>query len=377
LPFLIWGAACWLDFGSNPGRWGKGVLSGLLLSAAVFMKTPAVLVPFTLLACRFFRGGEPRPWGARVRELFPMLAGLVGPPLVAAIYYALRGAWTPMVDALFIFGPKYAREYGTSSFGYHSARIVWMFDFILPTGMGFLILAGLVRGCLIRSRLVQAWVWACAIMLVQVVMQGKYFLYHALVMLPVVALGCGLAWVPAGTGPDAIPEGRMATLLRHCASLLICIVIMAAGWRIREPWADLFRPPEHRVAHEGRCLTYHTESVRLAGEIRKRTQPNDRVFMWANSALPYFLSDRRMAGPYSQVFLVAAPWLGEERVLQLIYRLDRERPKLFIIGRRDLVCIPKDSRQLFEEFGSVRDFLVSRYVKDADFDGFEIWRRLE
>src|SRR6185436_14699780 len=131
--------------------------------------------------------------------------------------------------------------------------------------------------------------------------------------------------------------------------------------RVAPRWADLRRPPAEQESHVWVCWSYHEQSAQTAETIRRLTRPEDSVFLWANDPLTYFLCDRRMAGPYSCIFVATAPWCGEARVDALVRRLAEERPRLIMIGADDPLWSGEDSRFLFHRHPQIKGLLLDRY----------------
>jgi len=86
----------------------------------------------------------------------------------------------------------------------------------------------------------------------------------------------------------------------------------------RVPYRDDAAPPEGR---EPDVVTY----------IRSQTRPDDRIFVWGDEPLLYFLCNRPMAGPYSHLLVMIPPWSRGERLHPLIVRLGAEKPRLIVV----------------------------------------------
>jgi hypothetical protein len=153
------------------------------------------------------------------------------------------------------------------------------------------------------------------------------------------------------------------------------VALIESGHRVANPWRDLARPFEQQASHDGMCRHYYVESARLAAAIQEVTRPEDRIFIWSNHPLPYFLSDRLMAGPYSSLFLVTAPWLGERGVERLVHRLEQERPKLIVLGANDALWVPADSRELLRAHPLMREFIDEHYRRVRGYGTCQFWIR--
>jgi hypothetical protein len=362
MPFLMWALALWPSSSNDPSASRRCVVSGLLMGAAMMVKTPSGLLALALLGERLLADLRlPRAPG-RFRLTLRTAAAMAAAPLATAAYYFARGAGEQLFDALFVFSPNYARRYSDFSWAWHSRMLPEKIAWCLPLGAGLLLVVGIVRGCLLRRR-DTAWLGLVALISVtQVVMQAKYITYHLLILIPVFAMGIGLAFVP---GRPATDETRVRRILRIatviCAVPLTLLALIESSYRVAPRWSDLRLPPERQQTHVWVCWHYHQEAAKTAEVIRQLTRPGDSIFLWANDPLVYFLSDRRMAGPYPCVFLPTAPWQGPRRVDELVRRLAEERPRLIMVGADDPLWSNEDSRLLFHRHPQLKSLLLDRY----------------
>jgi hypothetical protein len=251
---------------------------------------------------------------------------------------------------------------------------------VLPISGLLLLGTGLVRSAFVVKKELAAWSVITLAALVQLVLQMKYIPYHAHVLTPALSLGLGMCFA----GGIPMPSGRggalaRASVLSFWGALLLGLVFTAeALLRVAPAWSDLARPAEKRTFHQGGyCEEYWKNSVQLAAAIREVTGPDDRIFLWANNPLPYFHSHRAMAGPYCSLFHVVAPWLGNERVYRLMERLERERPKLIVIGADDGLWTGGDAREHLKRNPPMTDFLERRYRPAGGWGKYVFWLRQE
>jgi hypothetical protein len=212
----------------------------------------------------------------------------------------------------------------------------------------------------------------------QMALQQKYIPYHAHLLTPFLALGVGMAFAGAGPWfprPGAPRAQRAWAASAWLAAALGGLALADSVRRVAPAWEDLGRPPERRRFHRGRCGPYRARAAELARTIRRVTSPGERIFLWANDPLPYFLSDRPMAGPYPHLDAVVAPWLGERRVFHLLERLERDKPRLVVVGAGDSLWTSADGRTELERHPPMREYLKARYRRIEGWEAYEFWLR--
>jgi hypothetical protein len=380
MPFVVWSLALWPPSEEKPGSGLHCALAGILLGLAVVIKTTALFMAPLLMADRLLLDrGAVGMWNKIRRSGLTLLSGAI-PSLAVAVYYGARGAFDELWDAVMVFAPKYLHTYGDFTVHHHVEQMSRLASEVLPLCLAICFAWGLVRSFLMR-RGETLWLLSFGMIALGVVaLQAKYILYHALVVTPFLAACLGLAFVRPlerlgnDAGKRSLVFGRFALGLSF---LTVSAGALQACSRVREYWFDLGRGPGERRAHREPCLGYYEGSVRIAKTIGALTDRNDRIFLWANSPLAYFLSGRRMAGPYSSLFLLTAPWLGDRRVHALIDRLEQEKPRLIVVGADDELWVPGDSRKLLEIHSEMKTFLQSGYRRAPVAGNFQYWVRIE
>jgi hypothetical protein len=82
-----------------------------------------------------------------------------------------------------------------------------------------------------------------------------------------------------------------------------------------------------------------------------------------------------MAGPYPHLYAVVAPWLGERRVFHLLERLERDKPRLVVVGAGDSLWTSADGRTELERHPPMYEYLKARYRRIEGWEAYEFWLR--
>ncbi len=381
LPFMLWGLALWppKDAPNDPSA--ACLLSGLLMGAAVLMKTPAVTFCLVVLTERLALD-RTRSGGRRFMPSLATLAGMATLPVLLALYYLSRGALGEFIDAVFVYGPAYARQWHSNSIAWHIHKIIEAFTGI-PLEARVLLLVGVFKGMRSRPRETLAWVACLSAGLLGMALQRRYYGYHHIVLLPIFALGIGLAALrlPSNAHPDGKIEGsRGLILLRELTIiLLIGTLLVRLSYDNVSRWQGLLHPRGVEALPDRDCRLGNFSRDRgqlLAGAIRELTQPDDRVFLWTNEPLAYFLSGRRMAGPFAHLVLVVPPWEGHERLSRLVEQFRGNKPALIVTGGDGALFRPESSEQLLQSYPEMRQFIRENYSEAGRVDRFKLWKLL-
>jgi hypothetical protein len=245
-----------------------------------------------------------------------------------------------------------------------------------------LLVWGLCRGLLRRRKETIRLLAYSTTALAAVMIQAKYIDYHLLILYPFLCslIGLSMGLPPHRVDVPAQSPRPLPVAARLATTFLVGLALCSCIGNVTEHWRELADPERRRPEKDLECndVTFHLpKSIRLAKEIERSTTSEDRVFLWSNQPLAYFLSDRRMAGPYAHLFPIVAPWLGEERVHRLVERLEKEQPRLIVTGSHDAIWRKEDSSSLLQVFPEMEDFLKSRYREDRHAEGFTFWIRTE
>ncbi len=106
----------------------------------------------------------------------------------------------------------------------------------------------------------------------------------------------------------------------------------------------------------------HIDSnYRVAEEVEKRTEEEDKIFVWGTEPAIYYLSDRLPVGRYTVAYHVK-DFNGYEETME---KIKKENPKIMLVLRNE--------GGEFEEFF---EYLQGRYELEIVDEEWELWRRI-
>ena len=382
IPLLVWALALWpRDPGAARARELCFSCGGLVATAVLF-KTPAAVFVFAMLSDRLACDlGPQTPEGrSKWRLTLCTLAGLAVPPLLLGAYAGLRGNFVPLWDAVVVFPAEYARSCGPRPLLDHLRQSWNGFAGIVLIPELVLLILGAAHGALARpSELARSGI-AALLAWGTVAVQARYFQYHWLPLLPFLAILMAMAFCkPAAPLP---PEARYRRWFRKgLVGVGVTMAVLASA-------TELHRSG-HLVSSLGEVTTIEArvtlpvatpwgESRTVARRIQALSDPGDSIFVWGDAPLLYFLSDRRMAGPYPHLMTLIPEWRGAERVHLAMNMMAERSPRLVILGRGGLWWRHnQEPKKLLSDYPDMVRMLQDRYRKAEEVEGFEIWARLE
>lgn len=380
LPALTWALALWPRDPKEPRADLGCLVAGLLLSIAVLFKTPASFFAFVLLSDRLACDLGQETWRRKLRLTGWTIAGLAAPAALIAGYYAARGALEPFWDAIVVFPGEYARSSGGQPLSRHLEHSWTGLSGMLVLPELALLGLGIVQGMIARRSETLRCLAALATAWMTVVLQGRYFHYHWIPLLPFLATTISLTF--AGIAPDAAPPSPRAALFRKTlAGIGISLAALSAAVEAGRTGRWFLSVGDVTTIEERVPIPVATpwgESRSVARRIEARTGPDDSIFVWGDAPLLYFLSNRRMAGPYAHLMTIAPEWRGPERVHRILSAFAEEPPRLVVMGRGGLWWRRwLEPAALLDSYPDMKRMLHDRYRKAETVEGFELWVRTD
>ena len=298
-------AALFLGGGGRPSP-RRLFFTGVLLGGAFLSKQPALLElaapAATLLWLAWRRRLTSREFWSAVLAL---ASGWLVPVLLAALYFAWRGAFGDLVFYSWTYNLSYYGPEVTAND--RAAALLVSFRLLLNGAQGFLLALWTAGGGVMLYRLVQRqptaeeqaespaavylFLWSLA-SLAGAASSGREFEHYVIQFLPAFALGTGLAVARTGqiawSSASRWPWRLVAALATVGAVGLLAAAI--PGKRHRTIPSD--------------------PSQRVAAYIREHTAPTDRIFVWGFHPDIYLEADRRAGSRFVNCSFVTGliPW---------------------------------------------------------------------
>jgi hypothetical protein len=305
------------------------------------------------------------------------LAGLAVLPVLMVAYYIARGAAVPMYDALIDFPVRYAVMSNEVPSHYKLKQSYTWLRWLLSIPAMILLVHGLIRGALLRRSDAARWAAASLAAWGTLIIQSRFYDYHHELLVPFVAWGLGFGFCqPAADRPPSTAGWRfwLNQVSLTGAAILTALAIVQYAYGVRHRW-DYAGPIAKIEVPEGMPLarTDGMTDVEVSQLIRCTSSKEDSIFVWGDEPSIYFLSDRRMAGPYCQLLQIVPPWSKGENIRPLVNRLLREKPRLIIIPNGFYYWRERWNRELLDEYPEMREFIFDYYVHLRKLGRYEVW----
>jgi len=363
----------------SPAR--QVVLSGTLIGLAALVKP--LYLAFLAVPLVWIAAQPARRLGARLAQAASTVGAALVPPLLAAAWFAWRGALRDLIDVHLLYN---IRVYsGGSSPVLGMAKSLLRYFLAAPVVFALPVIA---TGAYIlwRSRSSAAlplltWV---AVAAACVAAQGKFYKYHWIPLFPpLVILGAvGFhALLAAMSGKTDAQPGKPRRLLCAAVLSLAAFAVLRLAIVPASAVAEWLQLITGRISSD-RYYAAHTAGGFVAGDdmkaaryIRERTQPGDGVAVWGNNSLIGFLSGR--ANPtrfvYAMPLTEGGPRSPRDAYRQeYMHALRNHPPAYFVVG------VPWGSlsrEQILHSFPELEVLLQERYFKETRIGGLDLYRR--
>ncbi len=383
LPLVLSAAA--LFSAEEKHKAGMAALCGGLIGLAVLLKfTLALFLAVPLLAV-LLSHGEPRR--SRIGRAAAYLAGCAGLLGLVTVAMWRAGALHDMIEVLFVWNAEYSRLRVPIPMAADPVRQTLRFlvggshPLLFP--MGLLAVVGTVdlmaRPASGRMRwLVPAW---ALLMMVSVWVQGKYYTYHWLPVLPPLCL-------LAAQGVRAAGSLIRRSLSRPAAVALCAVGVLAVstplalaywrsvGWPLRHLAGKVER--EEFLDRYDRYGDFSLGADReVAAFIQGSTRTSDRVFVWGFEPLIYFLAERPPASRFIYTVPLVTEWSPTEWRVEFLRDLADRRPAIIVVTHGDrlpwMTGRLDDSAAQLTEYPELKALLETSYVRDRRIEDFDIW----
>ncbi|HMI86314.1 MAG TPA: hypothetical protein VK550_19605 [Polyangiaceae bacterium] len=373
-------------------------LCGACYGAAFLMKPPlggGALVSSAFVTVRMVQTSRrnhagQQSWSAYAWPTLTMGAGSLVPIALCVAWYAARGAFGDLYDAIFVFAPHYTKLSweGASVMGaLYLAFEEWFVDLSAPTAAGVLA-AILLPPASTREREGTFHLLAVIVMqLVGVAWQGKFFPYHygaSLLLGSLVAgLGAYKLW------QRALSHGKWAVALFALTSYLV-VQARSATRDTRTDFLDRCIARHRQVLglsdmtrEELDANLYSVADVsyganrRVAEFLRRELAPTDFAFIWGFEPIIYDMSERRPASRYIYNVPQRVAWAKDQTRATLMTDLDARPPKAIVVEHRDVFPVVTgdalDSADTLKRFPALAARIDNQYALTTTIEDFDVY----
>ncbi|MDH4180150.1 MAG: glycosyltransferase family 39 protein, partial [Armatimonadota bacterium] len=368
-------------------RWAAAS-GGLTAVAITFKFTLGIFLALPLVALAASSAESVRSRWARATAY---LAGCAGALLLVGALMWRAGALKPMLETIFVWDSQYARvrvpglpqqnlvqELGQFLIG---DPLPLLFPIGLLAVVGTIDLA--VRPESGRMRwLAPAWALA---LLAQIWVQGRYYSYHWLPVLPPLAMlaAQGLRSVDFLLGKMRTRWVRRA--LPATGLVALCAFLAFAYWSfLRLPIRSLLGevPRETYLRAFDRAIQSDFSLVadrEVGAWIQEHTDATAPVFIWGFESGVYFLADRPPASRFIHNLPLIAEWSPPEWRAELIHDIEDRRPPYILVVHNDaqpwLAGRWDDSASQLTTYPQLARLLNERYQRGERLGDFQVWER--
>ena len=362
-------------------------MCGALIALAMILKFTVGI--FLLLPCVAVLATQGESARSRLARGASYLLGCAALVTALAGLMAWAGAFNDMLEILFLWNAKYASlNPPGSNFGRELASFLLGGHQQLLFPIGLLALAGTADLTLRPEAGRIRWllpIWALG-MTAAVWIQGKYYTYHWLPLLPPMGLlaaqGLRAVWFLLKR-----PARARIALASYVAGLVVLLAILGlAYWRSLKgpvryalgnvPRSDFMRRFE-RPAGLGRFSLRADEEV--AKFLRHRTAIDAPIFVWGFEPLVYYLAERAPVSRFIYSVPLLTDWSPDEWRSELIRDFEQTPPAYIVVAHNDLFPWMTgrwdDSAAQLAAFPDLEQLLRRDYRHAKRIEDFDVWER--
>jgi 4-amino-4-deoxy-L-arabinose transferase-like glycosyltransferase len=391
--FTLLGLALTLE--PTPRRRLFALLVGVTFGCAALLKPPlggGALVCGAYLVQRERTRGK-APFAALGPLAWLTLGGLL-PVVACLIWFAAKGALSDLYWTLFEFTPGYTKisweGRRPSDMLYHAIEEAF-FKFSALGAAGVIAAVSMTPLSQREREGLLLTLGVIAMHVTGIAMQGKFFAYHYGATLPLIALLAGLGLYKLWR---RCLGGGVGAILAYFAFVAVAVPMRYAvrdlpqffaerSW-IRLEYLLRMAPYRSREAMDQELSYVADYSLaadrRVALEVRARTRPADRVFVWGFEPVIFWLADRRPASRFIYNVAQRSPWEVEHARRELMSDLRKTPPALVVVQSRDVFSFVTgnnlDSRDSLPGFPELDALLERNYAFATRVEDFDLYTRL-
>lgn len=373
------------------GRRSPGYAAGAGAFAALAITFKFTLGVFLVVPLVAAAASSEESVGSRLARAASYLAGCAALLLLVAALMWRAGALGHMAETLFVWDSQYARVQAPGLAHHNVLQEILRFligdplPLLFPIGL--LAVVGAIDLTLRPASGRMRWLapaWALA-MTAQIWVQGRYYSYHWLPVLPPLAI-----LAAQGLRSTALVLSRIRKQwVRHTASaagvLALCAFLAFAYWSfLKFPIKHLMGRVPRDTYLRGFDSATHTdfslvEDREVASWIQEHTGASTPIFVWGFESLVYFLADRPPATRFVHNLPLIAHWSPPEWRAELVRDLGAARPPYVLVVHNDaqpwLAGRWDDSAAQLATYPELKRLLDEHYRRGERLGDFEVWER--
>lgn len=213
-----------------------------------------------------------------------------------------------------------------------------------------------------------------------VILQGRFFKYHWVVIYPPVAFFCaaGFHALFFRSNANVSDENvRPNQILQVAASILLLVVVFHVTVRPAFEVANGLLFIVNGISNEQYYAGYGVPGpdLQAAKYIQSKTEKNDRVFIWGWNISILYLSERQTVSRfgYSMPLLMGEGTKEREAYRQeFLNNLYADPPVYIVVAKQSDVILGRHYD--LSSFGELAEFVSSRYVEEKTFGDLALYR---
>lgn len=318
--FLFWNAQKKADSQAKQAM-KQFLFSGLCIGIAFLFKTVAAFDFATILCAALILITLPGKTSSlsviAKQRLFPLLIGFFVPLLLVGLLMTIQGALPIFLETLFLKNVSYVGENN---------------ELFFPQGFLFLKMLLLLSGVfllfifrrLLQPKMILILLWL-VFSLFSVFFSQRPYTHYQLVILPSLLLAVMCI-------PDVLKRNHKILLGIVSVITFLLLYNMFPHWNAKKTvqyYENFFAfvSGKRDVTDYQRFFDNNTpRDYAVADYLSLHTEPNDKVFLWGNSAQIYYLSDTLPAGRYSVAYHIITP----DAVSETAAALQKEKPEFLV-----------------------------------------------
>jgi 4-amino-4-deoxy-L-arabinose transferase-like glycosyltransferase len=361
---------------------------GVCVGIATVLKV--TLGAFLLVPLLAVVASTSEPVAGRLRRAAAYLLGCLAVIALVVTLMWRAGGLHDMLYVLLEWDPRYAELRSRVPLAIRIPKETFLFlfggQYVILKAIGILTVVGccdlIVRSGASRLRwLVPGWALAA---LLGIYVQGKFFPYHWLPLLPPMGLLAGQGLMVLWRAIRMVGSRPLKCGAGAGLALILMSALGAGYWLNVRDRSGLrvggasSRDVERRFgAYGGGDFSFKADAE-VASFLKEQSAPTDRVFIWGFESLVYFLADRRPASRFIHILPVVTQWSRSEARTDLLRDLDRSRPRYILVLHDDVfpwatgtIVDSATHLQAFPELTALLERDYTRVQRIEDFDIYE------